>query len=161
MGLAANPPVPRRLRSPDRLSYKAAADRRCRRRRRGSPALLSALLARLGQARDLYSLNVWPRGGLVPRAYRPVRVHRGRRWRVLHPSRWHVGLTWGALARTRRVAVFKARAANKKRKKVSKGAQLVGEMRILQYRAIQLGQRRRTSTRAAPDREARIRSLGP
>ena len=77
------------------------------------------------------------------------------------PSKWHIGLTWGALARTRRVAAFKARAANKKKKKVSKGALLVGEMRISQYRALQLGQRRRTSTKAAPGLEAQLRSVGP
>lgn len=151
----------RRLRSPSRLSYQASADRICRLRRRGSPALLARLLTRLSQARDLYALNVWGRSGLVPRAPRPVRVHRGRRWRALTPSKWHIGLTWGALARTRRVAAFKARAANKKKKKVSKGALLVGEMRISQYRALQLGQRRRTSTKAAPGLEAQLRSVGP
>jgi hypothetical protein len=153
-------PRAQRLRSPARLSYKVSADKICRRRRRGSPALLARLLTRLGQDRDLYALHIWERGGVVPRSYRPVRVHRGRRWRVLTPSKWHAGLTWGALARTRRVAAFKARAANKKRKKVSKGAQLVGEMRIMQYRALQLGQRRRTSTKAAPGLEDQIRSMG-
>ena len=90
-----------------------------------------------------------------------MRVHRGRRWRALAPSKWHIGLTWGALARTRRVAAYKSRAANKKRKKVSKGAQLVGDLRISQYRALQLGQRRRTSTKAAPGLEAQLRSVGP
>jgi hypothetical protein len=155
------PPKAHRLRSPGRLSYQTCADRVCRRRRRGSPALLAKLLTRLSQARDLYALNMWARGGIVTRAYRPLRVHRGRRWRVLTPSKWHVGLTWGALARTRRVAAFKARAANKKRKKISKGAQMVGEMRILQYRALQLGQRRRTSTKAAVGLEDQLRSMGP
>lgn len=150
-----------RLRSPGRLSYQSTADRICRRRRRGSPSLLARLLTRLSQARDLYSLNVWARSGLVPRAKRPVRVHRGRRWRALTPSKWHIGLTWGALARTRRVAAYKARAANKKRKKISKGAQLVGEMKIFQYRALQLGQKRRTSTKANESLEAQLRSIGP
>ena len=152
-----------RLRSPARFSYQASADKACRRRRRGSPMLLARLISRLGQTRDLYALNVWARGGLVTRSLVgvPVRVHRGRRWRALTASKWHCGLTWGALARTRRVAAFKARAANKKRKKVSKGAQLIGEMKILQYRALQLGQRRRTSTKAAAGLEAQLRTLGP
>jgi hypothetical protein len=157
--MAPAPKVPR-LGSPGRLSYRVSADRLCRRRRRGSPALLARLLTRLSQAQDLYSSNVWARGGRLPRAPLPVRVHRGRRWRPLTPSKWQAGLTWGALARTRRVAAFKARAANKKRKKVSKGAQLVGEMRIMQYRALQLGQRRRTSTKASPGLEAQLRAAG-
>jgi len=156
---------PSRLLSPGRVSYQTIADRVCRRRRRGSPALLARLITRLGQARDLYSLNIWARGGRVPRPRRPntppVRVHRGRRWRSLTPTKWHAGLTWGALARTRRVAAFKARAANKKRKKISKGAQMVGEMRIMQYRALQLGQRRRTSTKALAGAESHLRSIGP
>jgi hypothetical protein len=57
------------------------------------------------------------------------------------------------------VAAFKARAANKKRKKVSKGAQLIGEMKILQFRALQLGQKRRTSTRYSTDLENQLRGL--
>jgi hypothetical protein len=57
------------------------------------------------------------------------------------------------------VAAFKARAANKKRKKVSKGTQLIGEMKILQFRALQLGQKRRTSTRAPLGFEQQLRSV--
>ena len=150
-----------RLRFTGRLSYQCIADRKCRRRTRGSPGLLARLMARLTQARDLHTLNVWARGGLLPRLGRLARVHRGRRWRVLTSTRWHKGLAWGAFARTRRVAAYKARAANKKRKKVSKGAQMVGEMKIFQYRALQLGQKRRSSTRAVAGLEAQLRAVGP
>ena len=150
-----------RLRFSGRLAYQCVAERRCRRRTRGSPGLLARLISRLTQARDLQTLNVWAREGRLPRFKRLGRIHRGRRWRVLHPTKWHKGLPWGAFARTRRVAAYKARAANKKRKKVSKGAQMVGEMKIFQYRALQLGQKRRSSTRPVAGLEARVRAVGP
>ena len=153
--------LPPRLKAVNRLTYKSSADNRCRLRLRGCPRLLEKLVARLGQSRHLYLLNIWRRGGLIPTSHlgKSVRVYRGRKWRVVNPSLWHVGFTWGALARSRKVAAFKARAANKKRKKVSKGAQLIGEMKILQFRALQLGQKRRTSTRYSTDLENQLRGL--
>lgn len=155
--------VPPKLKAVNRLTYKSSSDLKCRSRLRGSPRLLEKLLTRLGQARQLYLLNVWPRGGLVSKHHigQSTRVHRGKKWRVVSPSKWHLGFTWGSLSRTRRVAAFKARAANKKRKKVSKSTQLIGEMRILQFRALQLGQRRRTSTKASFDLEQQLRAVAP
>lgn len=44
---------------------------------------------------------------------------------------------------------------------MSKGAQIAGEMRILQYRAIQLGHKRRTSTKLSAALESQLRSVGP
>jgi ribosomal protein S19 len=155
--------VPPRVRSLPRLSYKSISDRKCRRRVRGCPRLLEKLLVKLTQTKDLYLLNMYSRGGLVSRYHvdQSLRVHRGRKWRVISPSVWHAGFTWGSLSRSRRVAAFKAKAANKKRKKVSKSGQLISEMRILQFRALQLGQKRRTSTRASVELEQQLRSLAP
>lgn len=160
MAVASLPP---RLRVVNRLTYKSASDLRCRSRLRGSPRLLERLLTRLGQAKQLYLLNIWPRGGCVSQHHlgQSTRIHRGKKWRVVSPAKWHLGFSWGALSRTRKVAAFKARAANKKRKRVSKGTQLIGEMRILQFRALQLGQKRRTSTRAPLDLEQQLRSVAP
>lgn len=154
-------PLPPKIKVVNRLTYKSASDLKCRSRLRGSPRLLEKLLSRLGQARQLYLLNIWSRGALVSRHHigQSSRIHRGKKWRVVSPSKWHLGFSWGSLSRTRRVAAFKARAANKKRKKVSKGTQLIGEMKILQFRALQLGQKRRTSTRAPLDFEQQLRSV--
>jgi len=154
-------PVPPRIRTLDRLGYKAISDRKCRRRPRGCPRLLSRLMLRLTQTRHLYLLNVRARGALVSSFFndQSLRVHRGRKWRVVGVSKWHTGFTWGALSRTRRIAAFKAKAANKKRKKTSKTAQLVGDMKILQFRATQLGQRRRTSARPRADLEQQLRAI--
>ena len=151
-----------RLKTVSRLTYKHTADFKCRLRMRSSPMLLEKLALRLVQSKQLYILNYFSRGGYIPRAHldKPVRIHRGRKWRVLTATKWHLGATWGSLARTKRVAAFKAKAANKKRKKVSKGTQLIGEMKILQFRALQLGQKRRTSTRTSVDLESQMRSLG-
>ncbi len=155
--------VPPRVRAAPRLSYKAIGDQKCRRQLRGCPRLLQRLLLKIAQARHLYVLNVFARSGLVTRFHRgqSLRVHRGKKWRVVTPTRWHVGATWGSLGRSRRVAAFKAKAANKRRKKTSKGAEVLGEMRILQFRALQLGQKRKTSTRLAVDLESQLRSVAP
>lgn len=119
-------------------------------------------MLKLAQTKHLYLLNFYARSGLISQHHvaSSLRVHRGKRWRVLSPSVWHTGFTMGALARSRRVAAFKAKAANKKRKKVSKSSQLVGEMKILQFRALQLGQKRRTSIKASVDLEQQLRSIG-
>lgn len=164
MALAPRPALkPSRLRHVGRQSYVDIADKRCRLRTRGCPRLLEKLLMRLSQARHLYLLNMWERGSRVCRSHmgRTFRVFRGQRWRVVTPSAWHLSFSWGAFARTRHVAAFKARAATKKRKRVPKGVQVVGEMKILQFRALQLGHKRRTSTRTSLDLEARMRSAGP
>lgn len=58
MALLLRPTTPPRLRLLSRLSYQDSADRRCRRRRRGSPRLLERLLTRLSQSRHLYLLNM-------------------------------------------------------------------------------------------------------
>lgn len=152
---------PPRLRSVSRLGYKSLSDFKCRYRLRGSPRLLEKLITKLSQSKQLYLLNMWSRGGPVFKHYigTSLRIHRGKKWRVLRSSKWHLGFALGSLSRTRKVAAFKARAANKKRKKVSKSTQLVGEMRILQFRALQLGQRRRTSTKASTDLEQQLRGL--
>lgn len=154
-------PLPPRLKAVNKLTYKSVGDLKCRFRTRCSPRLLEKLLTKLGQAKELYLLNVWSRGGLVSKHHvgQSTRVHRGKKWRVVSPSKWHLGFTWGSLSRTRRVAAFKARAANKKRKKISKGTQLVSEMKILQFRALQLGQKRRTSTKSSSDFEQQLRSV--
>lgn len=154
--------LPPRIRALPRLSYKAVSDHKCRRRLRGCPRLLEKLLLKLTQTKHLYLLNFYARSGVVSRFHlgQSLRVHRGKRWRVLAPAAWHAGFAFGALSRSRRVAAFKAKAANKKRKKVSKSSQLVGEMKILQFRALQLGQKRRTSTKASTDLEQQLRSVG-
>lgn len=146
----------------NRSSYVDIADRICRSRMRGCPRLLEKLMGRLSQTRHLYLFNVWWRGGGVPSAMvgRCVRVHRGRKWRILTLSAWHGGFQWGAFARTRRIAAFKSRAASKKKKRTSKGAQMVSDMRVLQFRALQLGQRRRTSVKSVLDIEAHVRGAG-
>ena len=156
-------PFPPKLKIVGRATYKSSADFKCRARLRGSPRLLEKLLTRLGQAKQLYLLNIWSRGALVSKHHlaKSTRVHRGKKWRVVSPSKWHLGFTWGSLSRTRRVAAFKARAANKKRKKTSKGTQLISDMRILQFRALQSGQKRRTSTRASLGIEQQLRAILP
>lgn len=152
---------PPRIRAVSRLTYKEVADRRCRRRVKGSPRLLQRLVSRLSQARHLYLLNIWDRGGVICKSLmgKMLRVHRGKKWRALTPSKWHKGSTLGAFGRTRKIAAFKSRAANKKKKKVSKGAQMMGEMKIMQYRALQLGQKRRTSTKLVTNLESTLRAV--
>ena len=69
--------------------------------------------------RQLYALRLW-RGA-------SIRIHRGRFWRGLRVSQWHVGAALGVFAHTRRKAVFQQAKGKKKRerqkqKALSKGA---------------------------------------
>jgi hypothetical protein len=99
-------------------------------------------------------------GGWLPRTWldravaissffssRTLRVHRGKRWRRLTPRRWHLGFAWAAFARTQTLAVFRKRAARKKKKQGrGSGDPQAGGLgyRITELKSMKSGAQRRT-----------------
>jgi hypothetical protein len=90
-----------------------------------------------------------------------LRVYRGRRWRRLAVQRWHIGLSWGAFARSTALAVFKKKSSAKKRRRRQSGdgGASLG-LRIQQIREVRAGVRRRSSVQFDPQMEAQLRGLG-
>lgn len=121
----------------------------------------SSLLVKYGSylltSRESYTLAWWCRGTTCARFFvrRLLRLYRGRLWRGVRLSKWHIGQKGGALARSRVLAIFRQKATRKKKPTaVSTANQKRLDAKIEQVRQVKAGQRKRTIQAYNPAFEA-------
>jgi len=87
------------------------------------------------------------RSSVVPRFLRgkAIRIHKGKRWKLLRVARWNCGFKFGDFAKTRRHIPYRTKASKKAMKKKLKGrdnteVRSIIDPNVLKIRLIRTGE---------------------
>lgn len=134
-------------------AYRILAAKLCRSRISLNAHLLARYASHLFVSRESYLLSLYARSTTIQRIFGKalIRIYRGKSWRSVRLTRWHVGFKAGELGRTRVMAVFRQKATRKKKPSLAgRSAQKISDARIESIRQVRSGQKRRSLGKFSP-----------